>query len=316
MTGADLVIDGGYAVAQERLVPAGSAALASWPMATALVTGSSSGIGLATAVRLAQDGHRVVATMRDRSRSPSLLDACADAGVEVEIVELDVDSDDSVTEAFAAIGPIDILVNNAGMSPVGSIEEVPIGEWKTLFETNVFGVVRCIQAALPSMRERRSGHILNVSSIAGRTAIPMFGPYSATKWAIEALTETLAMEVAIFGIRATLIEPGAIATPIREKTGTPDRESPYRPVAKNWGFSVGYDHARARGPEEVADAVAGAIEDPASPLRITVGSGIDELIALRARHDDRQWIDLWSSETSEFLAQHEALTGIDLTEAP
>ena len=285
-------------------------------MAKALVTGSSSGIGLATAVRLAQDGHDVVATMRDRSRSAALLAVCEDAGVEVEIVELDVNDDASVTTAFAQVGPIDILVNNAGMSPVGSVEEVPVDEWKALFETNVFGVVRCTQAALPAMRQQRSGHILNMSSVAGRTAIPMFGLYSATKWAIEALTESMALEVAIFGIRATLIEPGAIATPIREKTGVPDRNSPYRPVAKNWGFSVGYDHANARGPEQVADAVAGAINDSASPFRVTVGSGIDELIALRARHDDRQWIDLWSSETSDFLAQHESLTGIDLTQSP
>jgi NAD(P)-dependent dehydrogenase (short-subunit alcohol dehydrogenase family) len=254
--------------------------------------------------------------MRDRSRSGPLSAACEEAGVEVEIVELDVNDDTSVTTAFAHVGPIDILVNNAGMSPVGSVEEVPVDEWKTLFDTNVFGVVRCIQAALPAMREQRSGHIVNISSIAGRTAIPMFGPYSASKWAIEALTETLAMEVAIFGVRATLIEPGAIATPIREKTGAPDRNSPYRPVAKNWGFSVGYDHARARGPEEVADAIAKAIDDSESPLRVTVGSGIDELIALRARHDDREWIDLWSSETADFLAQHETLTGIDLTQAP
>lgn len=285
-------------------------------MTKALVTGSSSGIGLATAVRLAQDGHTVSATMRDGSRSAPLLAACERANVDVEIVELDVNDDESVSAAFAQVGPIDILVNNAGMSPVGSIEEVPVDQWKSLFETNVFGVVRCVQAALPAMRERGSGHILNVSSIAGRTAIPMFGAYAATKWAIEALTETLAMEVAIFGIRATLIEPGAIATPIREKTGAPDRSSPYRPVAKNWGFSVGYDHARARGPEEVADAVVGAINDPESPFRITVGSGIDELIALRARHDDRGWIDHWSAETADFLARHAALTGIDLTRSP
>ncbi len=279
----------------------------------ALVTGSSSGIGLATAVRLAQDGHHVIATMRDRSRSADLLSSCDEAGVEVEIVELDVNDDQSVTAAFAEVGHVDILVNNAGMSPVGSVEEVPVDEWKDLFETNLFGVVRCVQAALPSMREQRSGHILNISSITGRTAIPMFGPYSASKWAIEAMTETLAIEAAIFDIRATLIEPGAIATPIRGKTGAPDRTSPYRQVAKNWGFSVGYDHARARGPEEVADVIAAAIADPESPLRITVGSGIDELIALRERHDDRQWIDLWSSDTSDFLAQHEELTGIDLT---
>jgi len=283
-------------------------------MTVALITGTSSGIGLATALRLAADGHRVIATMRDTSKAGDLLSRTNDQGLEVQIVELDVDDDTSVTAAFDQVGPIDILVNNAGLSPAAAVEDFPIDEWKSLFETNVFGVVRCIQAALPAMRDQESGHIINISSIAGRTSIPMFGPYAASKWAIEAMTEALAAEVAIFGIKATLIEPGAIVTPIREKTGVPDRNSPYRPVAKNWGFSVGYDHARARGPEEVADAVSDAISDPASPLRTTVGVGIDELIDLRSRHNDEEWIDLWSCETSQFLQRFRALTGVDLTQ--
>jgi NAD(P)-dependent dehydrogenase (short-subunit alcohol dehydrogenase family) len=283
-------------------------------MTVALITGTSSGIGLATALRLAADGHRVIATMRDTSKAGDLLNRANDQGLEVQIVELDVDDDDSVTAAFNQVGPIDILVNNAGLSPAAAVEDFPIDEWKSLFETNVFGVVRCIQAVLPAMRDQGSGHIINISSIAGRTSIPMFGPYAASKWAIEAMTEALAAEVAIFGVKARLIEPGAIVTPIREKTGVPDRNSPYRPVAKNWGFSVGYDHARARGPEEVAGAVSDAISDPASPLRTTVGVGIDELIDLRSRHNDEEWIDLWSCETSQFLQRFQALTGVDLTE--
>jgi hypothetical protein len=142
----------------------------------------------------------------------------------------------------------------------------------------------------------------------------MFGPYSSSKWAVEAISETLAAEAAMFGIRVTIIEPGAVATPIRGKTGAPDRDSPYRPVAKNWGFSVGFDHARARGPEEVADAISAAISDPDSPLRITVGSGIDRLFELRARHTDEDWVDLWSAETGQFLERFRDLTGVDLTE--
>jgi NAD(P)-dependent dehydrogenase (short-subunit alcohol dehydrogenase family) len=280
---------------------------------SALITGTSSGIGLATAIRLASDGHRVIATMRDTSRSGDLLAAAATAGVIVEVAELDVTDDASVAEAFARAGDIDILVNNAGASPVGSIEEFSIDAWKSLFETNVFGLVRCTQHALATMRRRQSGHIVNISSITGRTAIPMFGPYSATKWAVETISETLAMEAAIFGIRVSIVEPGAVATPIRDKTGAPDRNSPYRPVAKNWGFSVGYDHVHARGPEEVADVISNAISNPDTPLRITVGSGIDELIELRSRHSDEAWVELWSSDTADFLARFTDLTGVDLT---
>lgn len=285
-------------------------------MGTALVTGTSTGIGRATALELARRGHVVAATMRDTSKADGLLADADDAGVELTIVELDVNDDDSVREAFVRVGPLDVLVNNAGMSPVGAVEEFSIEEWKALFETNVFGVVRCLQAALPQMREQRSGHIVNISSVAGRTAIPMFGPYSASKWAVEALSESLAAEAAIFGIDVTLVEPGAIVTPIREKTGTPDRNSPYRPVAKNWGFSVGYDHARASPAELVATAVADAVDRPNPPLRVTVGSGIDELIDLRSRHDDADWIDLWSTDTTDFLARWRNLTGIDLTDPP
>lgn len=283
---------------------------------TALVTGTSSGIGMATAIRLAADGHRVFATMRDTSKADDLLAAVADAGVSVEVETLDVNDDASVAAAFERIGPIDILVNNAGLSPIGAVEEFPVDEWKALFETNVFGVVRCVQAALPSMRDQQSGHIINISSMTGRTAIPMFGAYSASKWAVEAMSESLAGEAAIFGIRVSLIEPGAVATPIRGKTGMPDRNSPYRPVAKNWGFSVGYDHALARGPEEVAAAISQVIANPDAPLRTTVGQGVDELIALRAKHDDEQWIDLWSSDTGDFLSRFEQLTGTDLTKPP
>ncbi|MCL4125113.1 UNVERIFIED_CONTAM: hypothetical protein GTU68_067508 [Idotea baltica] len=162
------------------------------------------------------------------------------------------------------------------------------------------------------MREHRRGHIINISSVAGRTITPMFGPYSASKWAVEALTETVAIEAANFGIRVNLIEPGAIATPIRAKTGAPDRNSPYRPVAKNWGFAIGHDHAHARGPEEVADVIASVIADPQASFRTTVGMGIDEMIALRERHSDEEWIDLWSAETTDFLDRYQRLTGLDL----
>lgn len=285
-------------------------------MATALVTGTSTGIGRATALELGRRGHDVVATMRDASKADGILADAASEGLALRIVELDVNDDVSVQRGFEAAGPIDVLVNNAGMSPVGSVEEFPMEEWKALFETNVFGLVRCTQAALPHMREQRFGRIVNISSVAGRTAIPMFGPYSASKWAVEGLSESLATEAAMHDIAVTLVEPGAIVTPIREKTGAPDRSSPYRQVAKNWGFSVGYDHAKASPATLVATAVSDAVDSPTPPLRVTVGSGIDELIELRDRHDDAAWVDLWSADTRDFLTRWQNLTGVDLTQPP
>ena len=283
-------------------------------MLTALITGTSTGIGRATALKLARSGLTVWATMRDPSMGASLRSIADDEGLDLRILQLDVEDEGSVQAAFEQTGGIDVLVNNAGLSPVGSVEEFELAQWKQLFETNVFGLIRCTQAALPHMRNQAFGRIINISSVAGRVAIPMFGPYSSSKWAVEALTETLASEASIFGIHVCLIEPGAVATPIREKTGQPDRNSPYRPVAKNWGFSVGYDHAFPSEPEDVADCVAELVADPSPPLRVTVGRGVQQMVELRARHNDEEWVDLWSLETSDFLSTWESLTGDDLTD--
>ena len=285
-------------------------------MLTALITGTSTGIGRATALQLARDGMRVWAAMRDISVGVSLEEIASEEDLDLRVVQLDVEDDQSVEKAFDNVGGIDVLVNNAGLSPVGSVEEFDLVAWKQLFETNVFGLIRCTQAALPSMRANGFGRVINVSSVAGRVAIPMFGPYSSTKWAVEAIGESLASEAAIFGIHVTLIEPGAVATPIRGKTGQPNRESPYRPVAKYWGFSVGYDHARPSEPEEVAIAISTVINIPSPPLRVTVGRGVKQMIELRDRHNDEEWLDLWSADTGDFLTRWQSLTGDDLTELP
>ena len=286
-------------------------------MRTAVVTGTSTGIGYASALRLAEQGHQVVATMRrPREDGESLLERAAALGLahRLEIVPLDVDDDDSVASAFADIArrwEIDILVNNAGTSPVGSVEEFAIEDWKSVFETNVFGLVRCTQAVLPGMRERGRGHIINVSSIAGRLVMPMFGPYSASKFAVEALSEALALEARPHGIRVALIEPGAVRTSIREKTGVPPKDSPYRPVAKNWGLAMGWEHDRGSEPVEVAERIAELVMDPEPSLRNPVAQGCSETIAIRSRHTDEAWAELWCAPTAEFLGRWGKLRGAD-----
>ena len=158
-----------------------------------------------------------LASMRDTSMGASLESVASSENLDLRVLQLDVEDDDSVNTAFQQVGDVDVLINNAGLSPIGSVEEFQLDAWKQLFETNVFGLIRCTQAALPTMRDKGFGHIINISSVAGRVAIPMFGPYSSSKWAVEALTETLACEASIFGIHVSLVEPGAVATPIREK---------------------------------------------------------------------------------------------------
>ena len=173
-------------------------------MARVLITGCSTGIGRATAVELTARGHEVVAT----ARRPESLD-----GLEVaERLALDVDDAASVQAAVAAAGTVDVLVNNAGWESAGPVEKADLDEVRAMFETNLLGAARMVQAVLPAMRERGSGTIVNVSSVAGVVAGPLNGFYAASKHALEAMSESLHYEVGHFGVRVVIIEPGAFAT--------------------------------------------------------------------------------------------------------
>ncbi len=187
-------------------------------MASVLITGTSTGIGLATALVLGRAGHKVYATMRNPSRAPELGEKVAQEKLPVKISVMDVDSDTSVKSAIADIlndaGQIDVLVNNAGVERIGSVEELPLVEFRAVMETNYFGVIRCIQALLPQMRQRKSGCIINVSSVSGRVASSPMAPYTASKFALEALTEALAQEMKTFNVRVAVVEPGTIDTPM------------------------------------------------------------------------------------------------------
>ena len=192
-------------------------------MASVLITGTSSGIGLATALALGRKGHHVYATMRNPSRSPELGERAAQEKLPIEISVMDVDSDSSVKTAIANIqkdaGHIDVLVNNAGVEGNGSVEETALAEFRAVMETNYFGALRCMQAVVPDMRKRKSGCIINVSSVAGRIANSPFAPYTASKFALEALSDTLAQEMKMFNVRVAIVEPGIIDTPHGPRIG-------------------------------------------------------------------------------------------------
>src|SRR5258705_5878273 len=164
-------------------------------MSNIVITGASRGIGLATALELARAGHQVVATMRHPTGSPELGEQAATEKLSIRIETMDVDSDESVKQAFGRIlahGPVDVLVNNAGIERIGAIEEAPLADFRTCMETNYFGAIRCIQAVIGPMRERGSGAIINVTSVAGKISLSPMAPYSASKYALEALSEVLA----------------------------------------------------------------------------------------------------------------------------
>src|SRR5262249_12996974 len=170
-----------------------------------LITGAARGIGMATAQVLAKRGHSVVAT-----------DISALSGLEgIQAHVLDVTSDDSVAQCLKEVGPLDAIVNNAAILGPGPVERYPLDRFRRIFETNTLGALRAIEAVLPAGRMRGWGVIVNVSSVNGRVSSPLVAPYSASKFALEALTESLHLEVGHFGIRCVLIEPGAIATGIK-----------------------------------------------------------------------------------------------------
>lgn len=250
-------------------------------MARALITGCSTGIGRATAVELTRRGHEVVATARRRATLDDL-DVAAR-------LELDVDDDASVAAAVAAAGEVDVLVNNAGWEAGGPVEGVPLDAAKAMFETNVFGVARMVQAVAPSLRAGGGGTIVNVSSMAGRTAAPLNGFYAASKFAVEGLSESLHYELRHFGIRVVIIEPGEIATSFADNVRRFGEDAPpWDELRTQWDAAFGKlgGDGPLPGPELVATAIADAVEADDPPLRVPVGPDAELVAAVRATSDD------------------------------
>ncbi len=252
-----------------------------------LVTGCSTGFGLLIAKRFIAAGDTVVATMRDPSRAPAELRSA-------HVAALDVESDDSVHAAIGQVlddhGRIDVLVNNAGVGMHGAVEDTSDFQAKNLFETNFFGALRVTRAVLPSMRVQGSGVVVNMSSLAAVITPPFGGMYSATKCALEAVSEAMHFELAPFGVRVHLIEPGGFSTAFagnrRDVNGTA-----YAELMQRWELAYAKVPGRDAGPADparVADAVFEVANDPSAPLRRLVGDDAELLGALRKQLDDTE----------------------------
>jgi NAD(P)-dependent dehydrogenase (short-subunit alcohol dehydrogenase family) len=248
----------------------------------ALITGSSSGIGLLTAVELASRGYRVVATMRNLDRRPFLEQAVTTAGVaaKLDVRQLDITAIESIPGVVEAVtrdyGRIDVLVNNAGFPMAGFAEDIALPELREQFETNFFGHVAVTKAVLPTMRAQRSGHVIMISSIAGRSAAPSLGSYAASKFALEGWSESLRIEMHSIGIRVVLVEPGAYDTDIWSRNtrlgkGAMDGTSPNAERARRFRDFVGNGGIKKRDAREVARLIARVAEDPSPKLRYLVG---------------------------------------------
>lgn len=277
-------------------------------MGVALVTGASQGLGLATALHLARMGETVVAGVRDPARAGALRRGAETEALGLDVATLDVTDEASVATAVARLleahGRLDVVVNNAGVGLWGAVEETGDDHARILFETNVFGPLRMCRAVLPPMRRQGSGVIINVSSLAGRVAPPFSGVYSATKFALEAMSEALHYEVKRFGIRVAIIEPGTFASGFHHHrlVADPDDRSAYAGVRQRWEAASARLPGRDRpsDPAEVATAIYEAATSDDHPLRRLVGADAELIAQLRHDLDDtafeqtmRGALDFW-----------------------
>ena len=283
-------------------------------MPSALITGTSKGIGFESALAFARAGYKVHAAMRTPSQSP-LSDAASQEKLPILISKMDVDSDQSVNEAIDEIhkshGPIDVLVNNAGIERSGAVEEVPLAEFRAAMETNYFGVLRCVQAVVPHMRTRGSGCIINISSVAGRISSAPLTAYMASKWALEALTEGLAGEMKTFGVRVALVEPGIIDTAMARRIGDTPNASVYKQEAR-FSNLFAASLKNPAPPSLVAQKILEIAQSDTWQLRHPVGPDAAGFLGWRASMTDEEWIDLNATDDETWYKRIESDFGMDV----
>jgi short-subunit dehydrogenase len=279
---------------------------------TAVVTGASSGMGRETAKRLAKRGFNVIVAARRIDR----LNELAEQYHEVVPKQVDLSVPEEVASFCAYLSalphPVSVLVNNAGYSLRGALEDVPLDAARRLFEVNVFALVRITQACLPGMRKQRDGVIVNLSSMAGKFAFPMSGVYAATKHAVEAISDSLRMEVRPFGIKVITIRPGFISTEFNEAGNkiTGDllsRTDPdYKPLYQASGASIGklFVNATVPGGDHIAHIIVNAILSDSPKIVYSSGFLSDEFLSKRFSLDDEGF--------DRFLSEKTGLSGLHL----
>lgn len=266
----------------------------------AFVTGSSSGIGLESVLLLARNGYITYATMRSPEKDTSIKTAVQKEGLPIRVVQLDVTDDNSVKNAVDHIiseaSRIDVLVNNAGYGLGGALEDLSMEEIKFQYETNLFGLIRVIQAVLPTMRKQRSGRILNLSSGAGIFGYPGGSAYVSTKFAVEGLSESIAYELEPFGIKVILIEPGFIRTNFTNAMvvakKAQDPTSPYSGLMQKIMASASELAKNASDAELVANIIFDAASNPNPRLRYLVGKDVESWVAGKKNMDELEFFNM------------------------
>ena len=261
----------------------------------AVVTGSSSGMGFETSLALARDGFYTFATVRDVKKSDKILQIAKKEKLNIEIIELDVDNEKSINSAIEKIlakkQRIDVLVNNAGWGLFGSVEDVPLKEFRAQFETNFFGIISIIQKVAPIMRKQGSGVIVNISSVAGRIGFPGSPAYISSKFALEGLSESLRYELGQFGVKVIIIEPGVVKTNFFSsmKVAEPKPDSPYKEITQKVIMGVKMMAELGTPPSEVAKVILNAIKEENPRPRYIVGNDAQMFLEAKKAKTDTEF---------------------------
>ncbi len=270
----------------------------------AIVTGSSSGIGLATSLLLARNGFYTFATMRNLDRSKNIMDTAKKEELPLQVTKLDVNDDKSVRGAIDKIvvekKRIDVLVNNAGYGLIGCLEDLSIEEVKAQLETNLFGTIRVTQAVLPTMRKQKQGMIVNISSVAGRIGYPAMPAYITSKFALRGLSEAMRYELASFGIKVVIIEPGVVRTSFMNSSVTAkkalDPNSPYAQLTQKVGAGLKFLLENGTQPEEVAKVILKAVTSDEPQPSYLVGNDAVMLIEAKRNMSDAEFENFMKKE--------------------
>ena len=268
----------------------------------ALVTGSSSGIGLETSLALSRDGYHTFASMRNIKKGKDLEEIAKKENLPINIIELDVDKEESIVAAIKKIiddsGRIDVLINNAGYGQFGCTEDVSIEEFRKQFETNFFSIVRIIQEICPIMRKQNSGKIINISSVAGRMGLPGSPAYISSKFALEGLGECLRYELGQFGIKTTLIEPGVIKTNFFDSMKIPESKTDpkYKELTDHILSGLKMMVQMGTEPAQVSQVIMKALHDDEMLPRYVVGTDAAMFMEAKKMKTDLEFEKYMSKE--------------------
>lgn len=282
-------------------------------MKTVLITGTSKGIGLETALAFGRAGYKVFATMRSPENAKDFKQNIADESLAITISKLDVDSDESVQKGIDKIldeiGTIDVLVNNAGIERHGSVEELKMADIKAIMETNYFGAIRCVKNVLPQMRKNKKGCIINIASVAGKISSSPLGAYAASKFALEAVSEALAQEVKPFNIRVAIVEPGIINTQMANDIAVSDNS--IYPHSKRFAGLFAASLETPTHPSMVANRILDIADSGTWQLRHPVGPDAQPFLEWRASMNDEEWVDWNAANDSDWYKAVENTFGLN-----